>query len=340
MRIPLAVLFSLFFVSTAQAGVPCSLPFQLQNNQIADATQVMANYNAIITCLQNAAAAGSNSDITALNALSTPIPPASGGMPIGAVLDFAGAMAPSGYLLAQGQCVSTTTFGALYAVIGDNFTAQNACGSANFGIPDLRSRVSVGLDNGTGRISAVGGNFDTTAFAAVGGAQNRMLTVGQIPTLGVTTGNVSGGTVTGGTVTSGSLASGTLASANIGSAPVSAATVSSSGNNTITVTAAYTLSNTYGTGATTAVSQNGTGGSTFNSAAVNSITVSGTASGQTATCTGCVGGGTVTGTVSGQTVSGQTVSGQTVAGQQTVGYSNTPLPTVQPTMVLNKIIKF
>jgi microcystin-dependent protein len=67
------------FTTAAQAGVPCSVPFQLQNGTTADATQVMANYNALISCLSNAAAAGVNNDITALSALATPLTPAQGG---------------------------------------------------------------------------------------------------------------------------------------------------------------------------------------------------------------------------------------------------------------------
>jgi hypothetical protein len=79
MRKLLAGLFCLF-AAPALAGVPCTpLPFNLQNGQVADATQVMANYNFIISCLANAAAAGANSDITSLSALTAPIPPALGG---------------------------------------------------------------------------------------------------------------------------------------------------------------------------------------------------------------------------------------------------------------------
>lgn len=63
----------------ARAGVPCALPFNIQNGQPADATQVMANYNALVSCLGNAAAAGLNSDITTLAGLTTPIAPAFGG---------------------------------------------------------------------------------------------------------------------------------------------------------------------------------------------------------------------------------------------------------------------
>src|SRR3974390_1072194 len=62
------------------AGVPCTpLPFQLQNGQVADATQVMANYNFSISGLANAAAAGNNFDIASLSGLTTPISPALGG---------------------------------------------------------------------------------------------------------------------------------------------------------------------------------------------------------------------------------------------------------------------
>jgi hypothetical protein len=58
----------------AKAGVPCSVPFTLTNGTTADANQVMANYNAILTCLSTSAAAnGVNADITALNALTGPL---------------------------------------------------------------------------------------------------------------------------------------------------------------------------------------------------------------------------------------------------------------------------
>ena len=65
----------------ALAGVSCTLPFTLTNGTIADANQVMANYNALVTCLGQAAAAGINADITALTGLTTPIAPAQGGSP-------------------------------------------------------------------------------------------------------------------------------------------------------------------------------------------------------------------------------------------------------------------
>ena len=64
----------------ARATVSCSVPFNLTNGTLADASQVMANYNAILMCLSTgAAASGVNNDITALLALTTPLTPAQGG---------------------------------------------------------------------------------------------------------------------------------------------------------------------------------------------------------------------------------------------------------------------
>ena len=81
-RALLTVFFTAWCWTGALAGVNCSLPFVLQNNTLADANQVMANFNAIISCLFNAASAGQNNDITALNALTVPITPAQGGTPV------------------------------------------------------------------------------------------------------------------------------------------------------------------------------------------------------------------------------------------------------------------
>jgi hypothetical protein len=79
MRKLLSSLLLTLWASVASANVPCSLPFNLQNNTIADATQVMANYNALVSCLGNAAIAGVNNDITALFGLTQPITQTVGG---------------------------------------------------------------------------------------------------------------------------------------------------------------------------------------------------------------------------------------------------------------------
>lgn len=57
-----------------------SYPYTLTNGQIADATQVMANFNSILSCANsNLAHNAANSDITSLNALSTPLSISQGG---------------------------------------------------------------------------------------------------------------------------------------------------------------------------------------------------------------------------------------------------------------------
>lgn len=108
-----AALAGAYSVRVVQAGITCTLPFQLQNNTTADATQVMANYNALVTCFTNAAAAGVNNDITALIGLTTPLAPASGGSAsyIGtgggiAASQSVASLSPTGFILATGRTVT------------------------------------------------------------------------------------------------------------------------------------------------------------------------------------------------------------------------------------------
>lgn len=69
--IPLLFLLAAFLPSPAHAICNATLPFVLQPGTLADATQVMANFNAIISGLNNTcAASGINNDITALNGVA------------------------------------------------------------------------------------------------------------------------------------------------------------------------------------------------------------------------------------------------------------------------------
>lgn len=108
---------------------------------------------------------------------------AQGTIPIGAVIDFAGSTAPAGWLLCFGQLVSTTTYAALFAVLGTTYGS----GGGTFGIPDYRGRTTFGQDNMGGvaanRITVAGGNFDGTVLGGTGGGQNQALTAAQIPTI-------------------------------------------------------------------------------------------------------------------------------------------------------------
>ncbi|MGO8916215.1 MAG: phage tail protein [Stellaceae bacterium] len=76
-------------------------------------------------------------------------------VPAGTILEFAGSTAPSGYLLANGQAVSRTTYATLFGVCGTAYGAGD--GSTTFNVPDKRGRVGAGYDpgNATGRLTAI-----------------------------------------------------------------------------------------------------------------------------------------------------------------------------------------
>jgi len=61
----------------------------------------------------------------------------------GMVIPYAGAAAPSGWLLCAGQSLATANYTALFAVIGYTFGG----GGANFTLPDLRGSFPLGADN-------------------------------------------------------------------------------------------------------------------------------------------------------------------------------------------------
>jgi microcystin-dependent protein len=61
-------------------------------------------------------------------------------MPTGALTQFAGATAPSGFLLCEGQSVSTTTYADLFGVIGYTYGGSGA----SFLVPNLQNKVPVG----------------------------------------------------------------------------------------------------------------------------------------------------------------------------------------------------
>ncbi len=152
----LALLLFALFATPAYAGVSCSLPFNLQNGTTADATQVMANYNALVACLANAAAAGVNNDITALTALSTPLTPAQGGTPVytGGTSGGSGnaqiiaSVSPSSFGLVAGNQV---TFKAGFSNTGP--TQINAAGT---GLTNAYRRTQLGVSAMVGGEIVVG----------------------------------------------------------------------------------------------------------------------------------------------------------------------------------------
>ena len=77
------VLALLVLIKGAYSDIVGTLPYTLTNNTLADANQVMANFNAIVSGVNgNAATSGANSNITALTGLTTPLSYTGGGTPI------------------------------------------------------------------------------------------------------------------------------------------------------------------------------------------------------------------------------------------------------------------
>ena len=93
--------------------------------------------------------------------------------PVGAVTDFAGATAPTGWMLCYGQAVSRAGYPELFQTIGTTYGIGD--GSTTYNLPDCRGRVTAGVDNMGGtaanRITSAGSGIAGTTLGAVGGAQ-------------------------------------------------------------------------------------------------------------------------------------------------------------------------
>ncbi len=93
-------------------------------------------------------------------------------VPVGVMPDFAGTVAPAGWLLCDGTAVSRTTYARLFAVIGEEWGPGDA--STTFNLPDFRRRTPVG-SGGSG--TATLGN----AVGDVGGSETNVLAITNMP---------------------------------------------------------------------------------------------------------------------------------------------------------------
>ena len=91
-------------------------------------------------------------------------------LPIGAITEFGGSVAPTNWLFCNGQAVSRTEYAELFAAIGTNYGEGD--GSTTFNVPDFIGRVPVGLD-------AEDNDFDE--LGDFGGEKTHTLTVNEIP---------------------------------------------------------------------------------------------------------------------------------------------------------------
>ena len=106
----------------------------------------------------------------------------SAALPSGTVVPFAGTSAPTGYLLAQGQAVSRTTYSDLFSAIGTTYGTGD--GSSTFNLPDLRGRVVAGKDDMGGssanRLTDQTGGLNGDTLGDTGGSETHTLTTAQL----------------------------------------------------------------------------------------------------------------------------------------------------------------
>lgn len=192
--------------------------FNLQNGQVADASQVMANINQIIdNGNANVAASGSNSDITSINGLTTPLSAAQGGSTVyvggsstGTNSIVISTLVPIGYVLTSGNIVSF--------IAGGSCSGASTLNANSTGVLSVKKRGRAGyIDTVTGDIvSGLIYNFEYD------GTYHVLLN----PSLGTMAfENSNAVTITGGTVTGISLSSlsAALAIADGGTAAITAA---------------------------------------------------------------------------------------------------------------------
>ena len=107
-------------------------------------------------------------------------PVGGGALPAGSMVDFGGSVAPTGWLLCNGQLISRTGYPLLYAAIGTAYGVGD--GSTTFAVPDFRGRAAIGDDlmgtTAAGRITTA--TVNQTTRGGVGGAQTVTLTTAQL----------------------------------------------------------------------------------------------------------------------------------------------------------------
>lgn len=89
-------------------------------------------------------------------------------LPTATILQFAGATAPSGFLICDGSAVSRTTYSNLFSVTSTTYGAGD--GSTTFNLPNLLGRVPVGKNSGT-----------FSALGATGGEETHVLSAAEMP---------------------------------------------------------------------------------------------------------------------------------------------------------------
>lgn len=177
-----------------------TLPSNLALATIPDGSPIVAvdhrnNYSAIQTALNSLLAilggGTAGQVLTSAGAAAVEWDPAAGGgttIPAGTLTMYAGAAAPSGWLLCDGSAISRTTYSALFTAIGTSYGTGD--GSTTFNLPDMRGRMPVGLGTHAD-VNALGDN-DGSALASRRPKHNHTLKGGNNTNSPATPPNVQG----------------------------------------------------------------------------------------------------------------------------------------------------
>jgi microcystin-dependent protein len=105
-------------------------------------------------------------------------------IPSGAMMPFAGATSPTGWLLCYGQTLVRATYPDLFAVVGTTYNTGGEAGT-DFRLPDLRGRTVAGQDDMGGtsanRLTGQTNGVDGDALGGTGGSETHTLTTAQMP---------------------------------------------------------------------------------------------------------------------------------------------------------------
>jgi microcystin-dependent protein len=104
--------------------------------------------------------------------------------PSGLISAYAGATAPTGWLLCDGSAVSRTTYAALFAAIGTTYGSGD--GSTTFNVPNLKGRAPFGRDGGQDSLDTLGEasgssthtHHEGSLAAAIGAVSNDTNSIG------------------------------------------------------------------------------------------------------------------------------------------------------------------
>ena len=105
-----------------------------------------------------------------------------GTVPVGAVMPFAGSAAPTGWLLCDGDSVSSTNYLQLHSVISNTYggTAYTGAAGLNFNLPDLQQRIPVGRDPNYSQVAGED-DYNLESLGSSGGNREHSLTRFEIP---------------------------------------------------------------------------------------------------------------------------------------------------------------